>query len=149
MVLELVTVATSMSPGPVVVVRRGDCSVLIVIGEFHKMSQMDRMTPTRVVIQMAVPRMDLGVLPLTLKFDGNIATCRDVLYEVNLFKYALHDVFNKMVCTSLEKSRASCLWEALPYYGLFWGPILLTFCKCNFRDSSLANFCLCVYPIDI
>ena len=105
MVLELVTVATSMSPGLVVVVRRGYHTVPIVIGEFLKMSQMDRMTPTHVVIQIAVPRMGLGVIPLTLKSDGNIATCHDVLHEVNLFKYTLLDVFNKMVCTSLEKSR--------------------------------------------
>jgi len=82
MVSGLVIVATSTSPSPVSLVRRGDHSVLIVIGGFLKMSLMDRMTPTRVVIQIAVPRMGLGVTPLTQTCDGNIATCRDVLQEV-------------------------------------------------------------------
>ena len=45
---------------------------------------MVRMNLTCVAIQIAVPRMDLGVIPLTLRFDGNIATCLDVLQEVNL-----------------------------------------------------------------
>ncbi|XP_020619347.1 angiopoietin-1 receptor-like isoform X3 [Orbicella faveolata] len=47
------------------------------------MSQIDRiiMTSTCVVIQIAVPRMALGVIPLTLKFDGNIAMCLNVLQE--------------------------------------------------------------------
>ena len=93
MVLGLVTVATSMSLGLVVVVSLGPLNVLIVIGGFLKMSLMDRITPTRVVIRIAVPRMDLGVIPLTLKFDGNTATCRDVLQEVTLFKNtALHEI---------------------------------------------------------
>jgi len=82
MVLGLVTVATSVSPVLVVVVNLGPLNVLIVIGGFLKMSLMDRMTPTRVVTRIAVPRMDPGVIPLTLKFDGNTATCRDVLQEV-------------------------------------------------------------------
>ena len=82
MVSGLVTVATSTSPGPVSLVRRGDPSVLIVIGGLLQMSLMDRMTLTRVVIQIAVPRMDLGVIPLTQMCDGNIATCRNVLQEV-------------------------------------------------------------------
>ena len=47
------------------------------------MPQMDRKTSTCVVIQIAVPRMDLGVIPLTLTFDGNIATCQNVLQEVH------------------------------------------------------------------
>jgi len=81
MVLGLVTVATSMSLGLVVVVSLGLLNVLIVIGGFLKMSLMDRMTPTRVVTRIAVPRMDLGVTPLTLKFDGNTAMCLDVLQE--------------------------------------------------------------------
>ena len=37
---------------------------------------------------MLVPRMDLGVIPLTLKFDGNIATYPDVLQEVLVFNVA-------------------------------------------------------------
>ena len=78
----LVTVATSTSPGPVSLVRRGDHSVLIVIGGFLKMSLMNRMTPTLVVIQIAVPRVDLGAIPLTKMCDGNIVTCRNVLQEV-------------------------------------------------------------------
>ena len=82
MVSGLVTVATSTSPGPASLVRRGDPSVLIVIGGLLQMSLMDRMTLTRVVIQIAVPRMDLGVIPLTQMCDGNIVTCRNVLQEV-------------------------------------------------------------------
>ena len=82
MVSGLVTVATSTSPGPVSLVRRGDHSVLIVIGGFLKMLLKARMTATRVVIRIAVPRMDLGVIPLTLKCDGNTVTCRDALQEV-------------------------------------------------------------------
>ena len=82
MVSGLVTVATSTSPGPVSHVRRGDPSVLIVIGESLQMSVMDRMILTRVVIQIAVPRMDLGVIPQTQISDGNIVTCRNVLQEV-------------------------------------------------------------------
>ena len=79
MVSGLVTVATSTSPGPASLVRRGDPSVLIVIGGLLQMSLLDRMTPTRVVIQIAVPRMDLGVIPLTQMCDGNIVTSRNVL----------------------------------------------------------------------
>ena len=86
MVLGLVTVAASMSLGLVVVVSLGPLNVLIVIGGFLKMSLMDRISPTRVVTRITVPRMDLGVTPRTLKFDGNTATCRDVLQEVYLFK---------------------------------------------------------------
>ena len=82
MVSGLVTVATSTSPGPVSLVRHGHHSVLIVIGGNLQMSLMDRMTLTRVVIQIAVPRMDLGVIPLTLTLDGNIATCQNALQEV-------------------------------------------------------------------
>jgi len=83
MVLELVTVATSVSPDPALLARLGNHSVLIVIGGFLKMSKMDKMTPTtRVVIRIAVPRMDLGVIPLIQMCDGNIATCRDALQEV-------------------------------------------------------------------
>ena len=82
MVSGLVTVATSTSPGPVSLVRRGDHNVLIVIGGSLQMSLMDRMTQTRAVIQIAVPRMDLGAIPQTQMFDGNIVTCRNVLQEV-------------------------------------------------------------------
>ena len=49
---------------------------------------MVRMTRTCVVTRMLVPRMDLGVIPLTLKFDGNIATYPDVLQEVLVFNVA-------------------------------------------------------------
>lgn len=82
MVSELVTVATSVSPGPALLARLGNHSVLIVIGGFLKMSKMDKMTPTRVAIRIAVPRMDLGVIPLIQMCDGNIATCCDALQEV-------------------------------------------------------------------
>ena len=82
MVSGLVTMVTSTSPSPVSLVRRGGHSVLIVTGGFLMMSLMNRMTPTRVVIQIAVHRMDLGVIPLTLKCDGNTVTCPDVLQEV-------------------------------------------------------------------
>ena len=95
MALGLVTVATSTSPGLVVVVSLGPLNVLIVIGGFLKMSLMDRKTPTPVVIRIAVPRMDLGAIPLTQMCDGNTVTCRDVLHEVNLFKCTLHDVLIK------------------------------------------------------
>jgi len=43
---------------------------------------MVRMTPTCVVTQMPVPRMDLGAIPLTLKFDGSTATYLAALQEV-------------------------------------------------------------------
>ena len=98
MVLGLVTMTTSMSLGLVVVFSLGPHNVLIVIGGFLKMSLMDRISPTRVVTRITVPRMDLGVTPLTLKFNGNIATCRDVLQEVNMFKNtAQHDIKNHVV----------------------------------------------------
>ena len=93
MVLGLVTVATSMALGLVAVASLGPLNVLIVIGGFLEISLMDRIGPTRVVTLIAVPRMDLGVTPLTLKFDGNTATCRDVLQEVNFCKVtALHEI---------------------------------------------------------
>jgi len=82
MALVLGIVAMWTSPDLVVPVSRGTHNVLIVIGEFLKMPQIDRMTSTCVVTQIAVPRMDLGVIPLTLTFDGNIATCQNVLQEV-------------------------------------------------------------------
>ena len=47
---------------------------------------MVRMTPTCVVTQMLVPRMDLGAIPLTLRFDGNTATYPAALQEV-LFRF--------------------------------------------------------------
>ena len=45
---------------------------------------MVRMTPTCVVTQMLVPRMDLGAIPLTLRFDGSTATYPAALQEVLL-----------------------------------------------------------------
>ena len=78
----LVTVAMLMSPGLALHVSRGRHNVLIVTGGFLKMPLMDRMTSTCVVTRIAVVRMDLGVTPLILKFDGNTATCPDVLQEV-------------------------------------------------------------------
>ena len=47
---------------------------------------MVRMTPTCVVTQMLVPRMDLGAIPLTLRFDGSTATYPAALQEV-LFRF--------------------------------------------------------------
>ena len=47
---------------------------------------MVRMTPTCVVTRMPVPRMDLGAIPLTLKFDGSTATYPAALQEV-LFRF--------------------------------------------------------------
>ena len=87
MVLGLVTVATSTSPCQVVVVNLGPLNVLIVTGEFLKMSLMDKMTSTCVVIQIAVPQMDLGVIPLTLMCDGNTATCQNAVLGAN---FTLH-----------------------------------------------------------
>ena len=51
---------------------------------------MVRMITTCVVIRMAVPRMDLGVIQLTLKSDGNTATYLDVLQEVVSKLYMLN-----------------------------------------------------------
>ena len=51
---------------------------------------MDKMSPTCVVIRMAVPRMDLGVIPLTLKFDGNTVMYLDVLQEVESVPFVLN-----------------------------------------------------------
>ena len=47
---------------------------------------MVRMTPTCVVTRIAVPRMDLGAIPLTLKFDGSTATYPAALQKV-LFRF--------------------------------------------------------------
>ena len=47
---------------------------------------MVRMTPTCVVTQMLVPRMDLGAIPLTLRFDGSTAIYPAALQEV-LFRF--------------------------------------------------------------
>ena len=63
---------------------------------------MVRMTPTCVVTQMLVPRMDLGVIPLTLRFDGSTATYPAALQEV-----LLSFVFAKSY--SLRKSSSICM----------------------------------------
>ena len=52
---------------------------------------MVRMTPTCVVTQMLVPRMDLGAIPLTLRFDGSTATYPAALQEV-LFRFCFCNI---------------------------------------------------------
>ena len=76
-----------MSHGLAALVSGGPHSALIVTGGFLKMLLMVRMTQTCVVTRMVVPRMDLGVILLTLKFDGNTATYLDVHQEVNGIKH--------------------------------------------------------------
>ena len=65
---------------------------------------MARTTPTCVVIQMVVPRMDHGVIPLTLKFDGNIVTYTAALQEVLIF---LNTLFKSRFNFGLKK------WQTL------------------------------------
>ena len=71
----------STSPVLAVLVSVGPHNVPTVTGGFLKMEA--RMTPTCVATQREVPRMDLGVIPLTPTFDGNTAISQDVLQEVN------------------------------------------------------------------
>ena len=52
---------------------------------------MVRMTPVCVVTQMLVPRMDLGAIPLTLRFDGSTATYPAALQEV-LFTFCFRKI---------------------------------------------------------
>ena len=70
----------STPPSLAVLVSVGPHNVPTVTGGFLKMEA--RMTPTCVATQREVPRMDLGVIPLTPKFDGNTAIYQDVLQEV-------------------------------------------------------------------
>ena len=86
--------AMSAPPGLVALVNTGPHSALTVTGGCRKIQLMDKMTPTRVAIQKEVPRVDLGVIPLTLTFGGNTAIYQDVLQEVEPVS----------ICTDLSKT---------------------------------------------
>ena len=55
---------------------------------------MVRMTPICVVTQMLVPRMDLGAIPLTLRFDGSTATYPAALQEVQEVSFVFVKSYN-------------------------------------------------------
>ena len=85
MAAALDIVAMWISPVRAFRVSDGFLNALTVICGFLKMLTV-RMTPTCVVTRMPVPRMDLGAIPLTLRFDGSTATYPAALQEV-LFRF--------------------------------------------------------------
>ena len=86
MAAALDIVAMWISPVRAFRVSDGFLNALTVIRGFLKMLLMVRMTPKCVVTRMPVPRMDLGAIPLTLRFDGSTAIYPAALQEV-LFRF--------------------------------------------------------------